>query len=87
MIDLEAPGVQPFVSAALKRAGLDGWMPEGEGKWSLRLQFVHVIVKGEVEYLGAEGSVARRITTAGRIAEYERHCRDNGLKPHDLTAI
>jgi len=34
------PHVQPHVRAALQRAGLDVWMPEGEGKWSLPLQFL-----------------------------------------------
>ena len=29
-----------IVTAALRRAGLDGWMPEGDGKWSLPLQFL-----------------------------------------------
>ena len=29
-----------IVTAALRRAGLDAWIPEGEGKWSLPLQFL-----------------------------------------------
>lgn len=28
------------VVAALRRAGLDDWIPEGDGKWSLPLQFL-----------------------------------------------
>lgn len=28
------------VHAAMRRAGLPGWMPEGPGKWSLPLQFL-----------------------------------------------
>ncbi len=28
------------VAAALRRAALDAWIPEGEGKWSLPLQFL-----------------------------------------------
>ncbi|WP_395702375.1 cupin domain-containing protein [Aquabacterium sp.] len=35
-----APGVATHVTAALRRAGLPGWMPEGPGKWSLPLQFL-----------------------------------------------
>ena len=30
----------PFVASALRRAGLDGWIPEGDGKGSLPLQFL-----------------------------------------------
>jgi 2,4'-dihydroxyacetophenone dioxygenase len=29
-----------IVAAALRRANLDAWIPEGEGKWSLPLQFL-----------------------------------------------
>jgi len=28
------------VAAAMRRAGLDSWIPEGEGKWSLPLTFL-----------------------------------------------
>lgn len=28
------------VATAMRRAGLDDWMPEGDGKWSLPLQFL-----------------------------------------------
>ncbi len=34
------PGAIVQVSAAMRRAGLPGWMPEGPGKWSLPLQFL-----------------------------------------------
>lgn len=30
----------PVIAAALARSGLPDWMPEGEGKWSLPLQFL-----------------------------------------------
>ena len=30
----------PTVASALARSGLPDWMPEGEGKWSLPLQFL-----------------------------------------------
>lgn len=29
-----------IVAAAMRRAGLDSWIPEGEGKWSLPIQFL-----------------------------------------------
>lgn len=32
--------VNSIVAAALRHAALDDWMPEGEGKWSLPLQFL-----------------------------------------------
>lgn len=28
------------VNTAMRRAGLEGWIPEGDGKWSLPLQFL-----------------------------------------------
>ena len=28
------------VAAAMRRAGLNAWIPEGDGKWSLPLQFL-----------------------------------------------
>jgi quercetin dioxygenase-like cupin family protein len=143
------------VAAAMRRAGLDDWIPEGKGKWSLPLQFlpdaagwvelmrlepgvrvalhrhtgevhalklagerrlndgrvlragdyvhepagnvdwweatgtepliVHVVVKGTVEYLGAHHGVLQRIDTAGRIADYRRHCAAIGSRPQELT--
>lgn len=146
----------PFVSSALRRAGLERWIPEGEGKGSLPIQFlpdgagwvelmrvepgvriglhrhggevhalnlqgrrrlsdgrtigpgdyvfepagnvdwwqaigdepliVHVVVKGDVEYVKADGSVTRRITVADRIDDYERHCRAAGVSPRNLAA-
>lgn len=149
------PEVRPHVSSALKRAGLDAWMPEGEGKWSLPLQFLpdggwvelmrlapgvkltlhrhhgevhglnlqgqrqlddgrligtgdyvfepdgnvdswqavgdevlvlHVVVRGDVDYVGADGTVQRRITTADRIAAYQAFCAARGLHPR-LTEV
>lgn len=144
-----------IVTAAMRRAGLDAWIPEGEGKWSLPLHFLpddagwvelmrlspgvrlglhrhtgevhalnlagerrlndgrlvragdyihepadnvdwwestgsqdlllYVVVKGEVEYLGAHHSVLQRITTADRIADYHRHCASSGVQPRELT--
>jgi 2,4'-dihydroxyacetophenone dioxygenase len=143
--------VQPHVTAALQRAGLDAWMPEGEGKWSLPLQFLpdgagwvelmrlapgtqltlhrhhgevhglnlqgqrrlddgriidtgdyvyepegnvdswaavgeevvvlHVVVRGDVDYVGTDGTVRQHITTAGRIADYRAFCAARGLTP------
>lgn len=147
------PHVQPHVTAALRRAGLDAWMPEGEGKWSLPLQFLpledgggwvelmrlapgtkltlhrhhgevhglnlqgerrlddgrlvrpgdyifepdgnvdsweatgdevlvlHVVVRGDVDYVARDGSVQQRITTEGRIADYRAFCAARGLHP------
>ncbi|WP_439605603.1 cupin domain-containing protein [Hydrogenophaga sp.] len=142
------------VAAAMRRAGLDAWIPEGEGKWSLPLYFlpdgagwvelmrllpgvrlglhrhtgevhalnlagerrlndgrvvragdyihepagnvdwweatgtdellVHVVVKGEVEYLGAHQSVLQRINAADRLEEYRRHCKAMGVQPREL---
>jgi len=146
---------QRTVAAAMERAGLDAWIPEGEGKWSLPLKFlpdgagwvelmrlapgvrlglhrhtgevhalnlagerrlndgrvvrvgdyihepagnvdwweaigdeeliVHVVVKGEVEYLGPHHSVLQRIDAAGRIADYHRYCAETGVQPRDLS--
>lgn len=145
---------QLTVAAAMRRAGLDSWIPEGEGKWSLPVKFlpdgagwvelmrltpgvrlglhrhtgevhalnlagerrlndgrvvragdyihepagnvdwweaigdtelvVHVVVKGEVEYLGAHHSVLQRISTADRIDDYRRYCATTGVQPRDL---
>jgi len=141
--------VQPHVTSAMQRAGLDAWMPEGEGKWSLPLQFLpeggwvelmrlapgtkltlhrhhgevhglnlqgqrrlddgriigtgdyvfepdgnvdsweavgdevlvlHVVVRGDVDYVAADGSVQRRITTADRMADYRAFCAARGLR-------
>lgn len=153
---MTSAAAHPVIAAALARTGLPDWIPEGEGKWSLPLQFlpegqgwvelmrlspgvrlglhrhsgeVHainlqgrrrlndgrdigpgdyvyepagnvdwwqaagdeplvvvVVVKGSVEYLGPHRSVTTRITTADRIADYERHCRSLGLAPRDLQA-
>ena len=46
---------------------------------------VFVVVMGTVEYIGAHGEVTRRITTADRIADYERYCAEAGIPAHDLT--
>jgi hypothetical protein len=46
---------------------------------------VYVVVMGAVEYLGAHGAVTRRITTADRIADYERYCAETGIEAVDLT--
>jgi quercetin dioxygenase-like cupin family protein len=147
--------VRPHVAAALQRAGLDTWLPEGEGKWSLPLQFLpgengqgggwvelmrlapgtkltlhrhhgevhglnlqgqrrldngrivdagdyiyepsgnvdsweavgdevlvlHVVVRGNVDYVDRDGSVRQRITTAQRIADYRAFCAARGLSP------
>ena len=143
------------VASAMRRAGLESWIPEGEGKWSLPIAFlpdgagwvelmrlapgvrlglhrhtgevhalnlqgerrlndgrvvragdyihepagnvdwweatgeeellVHVVVKGEVEYLGAHRSVLQRITTADRIEDYRRHCAAVGVQPRELS--
>lgn len=142
------------VATAMRRAGLDDWIPEDEGKWSLPLYFlpdgagwvelmrlrpgvrlglhrhtgevhalnlagerrlndgrlvrpgdyihepagnvdwweaigtdellVHVVVKGEVEYLGAHQRVLQRINTADRRAAYRRHCEAMGIQPREL---
>ncbi|WP_394412263.1 cupin domain-containing protein [Roseateles sp. BYS78W] len=146
------PHVQPHVRAALARAGLDAWMPEGEGKWSLPLQFLpeaegggwvelmrlapgtaltlhrhhgevhglnlqghrrlddgrvigpgdyvfepdgnvdswaavgdevlvlHVVVRGDVDYVAPNGALQRRITTADRIADYRAFCAARGVR-------
>ena len=142
------------IATAMHRAGLSTWIPEGEGKWSLPIQFlpdgsgwvelmrltpgtrlglhrhtgevhaltlvgerrlndgrmvragdyiyepagnvdwweatgdeellVHVVVKGEVEYLGAHHRVLQRIDAAHRIDAYHRHCAAIGAVPRDL---
>ena len=43
-----------------------------------------VVVNGTVDYLQPGGGVARTITTADRIADYERYCRDTGAVPQEL---
>lgn len=144
------PHVRAHVQSALQRAGLDAWLPEGEGKWSLPLQFLpdggwvelmrlapgtpltlhrhhgevhglnlqgsrrlddgrvigpgdyvfepdgnvdswaaigdevlllHVVVRGDVDYVGRDGTVQRRITTADRMADYRAFCAARGLRP------
>ncbi|MCE4556447.1 cupin domain-containing protein [Roseateles cellulosilyticus] len=144
------PHVESHVRAALERTGLDAWMPEGDGKWSLPLQFIpgggwvelmrlapgtvlplhrhhgeahglnlqgqrrlddgrvigpgeyvfepagnvdswqatgneplvlHVVVRGDVDYMAANGAVLRRITTPDRLASYRAFCAVRGLKP------
>ena len=145
------------VASAMRHAGLDAWIPEGEGKWSLPVMFfpggagwvelmrltpgvrlglhrhtgevhglnlagerrlndgrvvragdyiyepagnvdwweatgdeellVHVVVKGEVEYLGPHHSVLQRIATADRIEDYRRHCAAAGVQPRDLVGL
>ena len=42
------------------------------------------VVMGEVEFLGAEGQVTHRATTASRREEYARHCAATGTTPRDL---
>jgi 2,4'-dihydroxyacetophenone dioxygenase len=146
---------EPVVAAAMHRAALDAWIPEGEGKWSLPLHFlpdgsgwvelmrldpgvrvglhrhtgevhalnicgerrlndgrvvrageyvyepagnvdwweaigdeplvVFVVVKGSVEYLGAHHSVLKRIDTADRIADHQRHCASMGHRSQDIA--
>jgi len=148
------PHVRPHVASALQRAGLDSWIPEGPGKWSLPLQFLpdengqggwvelmrlepgtkltlhrhhgevhglnlqgqrrlddgrvigagdyvfepsgnvdsweavgdevlilHVVVRGDVDYVAADGSVQRHITTADVKAGYRDFCASRGLRP------
>ena len=147
------PHVHAHVRAAMARAGLHDWIPEGDGKWSLPLQFLpdaqgggwvelmrvapgtrlplhrrhgevhglnlqgqrrlddarlvqpgdyvfepdgnvdswqavgdellvlHVVVRGSVDYLTADGAVQRRITTADRIADYRAFCAAHRLPP------
>jgi len=45
---------------------------------------VMVVVMGTVEYLGHDGEVKRRITTADRLADYQRYCSEAGIEPQDL---
>jgi len=145
------------VASALQRAGLDDWIPEGEGKWSIPIAFlpddagwvelmrlapgvrlglhrhtgevhalnlsgsrrlndgrmvrpgdyiyepagnvdwweatgdrellVHVVVKGEVEYIGPHHAVLQRITTAQRRDAYGRHCTAIDVQERDLRTI
>jgi 2,4'-dihydroxyacetophenone dioxygenase len=147
------PHVQAHVRSALQRAGLDAWIPEGEGKWSLPLQFLpeedgggwvelmrltpgtkltlhrhhgevhglnlqgsrrlddgrvigpgdyvfeptgnvdsweavgdevlvlHVVVRGDVDYVATDGTVQRHISTADVIAGYRDFCAARGLLP------
>ncbi len=45
---------------------------------------VLVVVMGAVEYIKHDGTVSKRITTADRIADYRRHCAENGVEAQDL---
>lgn len=45
-----------------------------------------VVVLGDVEDLAPDGGVRGRATTASRRAEYEAHCRGNGVDPLVLDA-
>lgn len=148
--DLQAH-VQAHVRSALQRAGLDRWIPEGEGKWSLPLKFLpdgagwvelmrlapgtrltlhrhhgevhglnlqgqrrlddgriigagdyvfepqgnvdsweavgdevlvlHVVVRGDVDYVAADGAVQRHIRSADVIKAYRDFCAAHGLRP------
>ena len=60
---------------------VDRWQATGD-----EALIVHVVVKGHVEYVKADGSVTRRITTADRIADYERHCEAAGVSARNLEA-
>ena len=144
------PHVRAHVASALQRAGLDAWIPEGPGKWSLPLQFLpdggwgelmrlepgtrltlhhhhgevhglnlqgqrrlddgriidagdyvfeptgnvdsweavgaevlvlHVVVRGDVDYVALDGKVQRHITTADVKAGYQAFCAERGLLP------
>lgn len=58
---------------------VDWWEAVGDEELVL-----FVVVNGTVEYLQPGGAVARTITTADRIADYERYCLDAGNVPQDL---
>jgi 2,4'-dihydroxyacetophenone dioxygenase len=142
------PHVRAHVASALQRAGLDTWIPEGPGKWSLPLKFLpeggwvelmrlepgtklplhrhhgevhglnlqgqrrlddgriigvgdyvfeptgnvdsweavgdevlvlHVVVRGDVDYVALDGTVQRHITTADVRAGYQALCAERGL--------
>jgi len=45
---------------------------------------VMVVVMGTVEYVDYHGETKVRITTADRIADYQRYCREAGIEPQDL---
>ncbi|HSW06221.1 MAG TPA: cupin domain-containing protein [Aquabacterium sp.] len=46
---------------------------------------VLVVVMGTVEYVSHDGTVKRRITTADRMADYQRYCAEAGVAPADLV--
>ena len=143
------------ITSALQRAGLQDWISEGEGKWSIPIAFlpdgagwvelmrlspgvrlglhrhtgevhalnlsgerrlndgrvvrpgdyihepagnvdwweatgneelvVHVVVKGEVHYLGPHHTVLRQITSADRLNDYRRRCAAMGVQPRELS--
>jgi len=58
---------------------VDWWEATGDEEL-----LVHVVVKGEVEYLGAHHRVLQRIDAAHRIDAYHRHCAAIGAVPRDL---
>lgn len=59
---------------------VDWWEAIGD-----RPLVILVVVMGAVEYLGAHGAVDRRITTADRMADYDRHCQTTGSEPLALV--
>jgi hypothetical protein len=77
-----------IVAAALRRAGLNAWIPEGGGTWSLPIQFLPED-SGWVELMrlrpGVRLGVLQRIATADRIADYHRHCASMGVQPRELA--
>lgn len=58
---------------------VDWWAAVGDED-----RVVHVVVKGEVQYLGPHHTVLSHITTASRREDYIRHCQGLGLIPRAL---
>lgn len=42
------------------------------------------VVMGEIEFIAPGGEVRVRANVHTQRADYERHCREHGLAPHDL---
>ena len=55
---------------------VDSWQAVGD-----EVLILHVVVRGDVDYVAADGTVQRHITTADVKAGYQAFCAERGLLP------
>lgn len=60
---------------------VDSWMAVGDEP-----VIVHIVAFGAMEYLDENGKVLRSDKPSSLRELYERHCREHGLQPLDLSA-